>query len=65
LTQPHVSLVQRLRGNTQKLFSFLVDDQTALGNLFSRRPVEQVLEQVIDLARNAGGSNSGVVQLPL
>jgi hypothetical protein len=61
----HISLAQRLRGNIQRLFSFLVDDQTALENLFSRRPIEQVLQQVIELARNAGGSTNNIVQLPL
>jgi hypothetical protein len=65
LKQPDISLVQRLRDNTKRLFSFLVDDQIAMENLFSRRPIEQVLQQVIELAKDARGSANNIVQLPL
>ncbi|KAI9554526.1 hypothetical protein GHT06_019799 [Daphnia sinensis] len=63
-SQPHLSVAQRLQANTKKLFSFIVDDQTALENLFSRRPVEQVLQQVIELAKSGKNSDSAV-QFPL
>lgn len=63
-SQPHLSLAQRLRANTKRLFSFIVDDQNALENLFSRRPVEQVLQQVIELAKS-GKNSDNVVQFPL
>lgn len=64
LSNPNISLAQRLRANTKLLFSFIVDDQTALENLFARRPVEQVLQQVIQLAKSSAKSDN-VVQLPI
>ena len=55
-------LAHRLRANTQMLFSFIVDDPVALENLFSRRSIDQVLEQVIYLAKS-GDSPTELVQL--
>lgn len=46
------------------LFSFIVDDQNALESLFARRPVEQVLQQVIRLAK-ANGTSDSMVQLSI
>lgn len=63
-SNPNLTLAQRLRCNTKMLFSFIVDDQNALENLFARRPVEQVLQQVIQLAKS-GESSDNIVQLPL
>lgn len=63
-SNPSLTTAQRLRANTKMLFSFIVDDQNALENLFARRPVEQVLEQVVQLAKS-GGNSDNIVQLPL
>lgn len=57
-------LIQRLRLNVKNLFSFIVDDQVALETLFERRPIEQVLEQVINLAKS-NNNNNNIVQLPI
>ena len=64
LSNPNLTIAQRLRVNIKMLFSFIVDDQTALENLFSRRPVELVLQQVIQLAKSSENSDN-FVQLPI
>jgi hypothetical protein len=60
-SSPNLTLAQRLKANTKTLFSFIVDDQTALENLFAWRSIEQVLEQVISLAKSS--DNVDLVQL--
>ncbi len=64
VSNTNLTVAQRLRANTKMLFSFIVDDQAALENLFSRRPVEQVLQQVIQLAKSSENSDN-IVQLPI
>ena len=49
--------------NTQTLFTFIVDDPTALETLFARRPIEQVLEQVIHLAKSRDSPDLVPLQL--
>ena len=46
------SLNERLQGNAKILFSFIIDDVSALNDLFARRSVQSVLEEVISLARS-------------
>jgi hypothetical protein len=60
-SSPNLTLAQRLKANIKTLFSFIVDDQTALENLFAWRSIEQVLEQVISLAKSS--DNVDLVQL--
>lgn len=61
-SNPCFSLTQRLRENTKLLFSFIVDD-VALETLFAKRPIEQVLEQVILIAKS--NDNPDLMSLPL
>ena len=49
---PNLTLFQRLRVNTKLLFSLIVD-QPALESLFSKRPIEQVLELVVKQAKSS------------
>jgi len=49
----YLTWAQRLKANTKTPFSFIVDDQTALENWFAWRSIEQVLEQVISLAKSS------------
>lgn len=56
-------LIHRLRTNVKILFSFIVDDQAALETLFARRPIEQVLQQVIHLAKANGNGDNNMVHL--
>lgn len=46
------SLNDRLEGNAKILFSFIIEDTSALNELFARRSVQSVLEEVIALARS-------------
>ena len=53
LTDHTLLVSKRLTENVQKLFSFIVDDQDALETILLHKPVEEVLQQVIDLAKSA------------
>jgi len=49
----YLTWAQRLKANTKTPFSFIVDDQAALENWFAWRSIEQVLKQVISLAKSS------------
>jgi hypothetical protein len=46
------SMNERLKANAKILFSFIIDDPIALESLFARRSIDNVLEEVISLARS-------------